>query len=79
MPVCRLTRIPGPKMGILVYEMAKYQYFITVIHLNSPGGPACNYLSFYTTVARAAAELHCLVSGSVAQWLTLGGSQYISS
>ena len=55
--------------------MAKYKYFITVIYLNSPGGPACNYSTFYMAVARAAAGLHCLVSGSVDQWVTCGGSQ----
>ena len=65
-------------MGILLYEMAMYQYFITTIHLNSPGGPTCNYPSFYTAVARAAAGLHCLVSGLVDQWITCGGSQCIS-
>ena len=59
-------------MGILLYEMAEYPYFITVFHLNSPGGPACNYLSFYTAVARAAAGLHCLVSGAVDQRSLLG-------
>ena len=67
------------KMGILVFEMAKYQYFITVIHLNSPGGPACNYFSFYTAVARAAAGLHCLVSGSVAHSQRLSIHFYTAS
>jgi len=79
--LCLLSISPLPSSLLLCHCLSTFcllQHFIPVIHLNSPGGPACNYLSFYTAVARAAAGPCCLVSGSVDQWITLGGSQYIS-
>jgi len=53
-----------------------HQCFIAVIYVHSPKGLEYNYFQFFTSVARVAAELLCLVSGSVDQWIPLGGSQY---
>ena len=66
------------KMRILDYKIGFASVFYSCNLCTSPKGLECNYFQFFfTSVARAAAELLCLVSGSVDQWIPLGGSQYI--